>query len=52
MISDLLLLIKAQKPILPTTDNRINVMDPVQVVVQLASSRWRRNAISPSILKR
>lgn len=33
MISDLLLLIKAQKPILPTTDNRINVMDPVRVVV-------------------
>ena len=33
MISDLLLLIKAQKPILPTADNRINVMDPVRVVV-------------------
>lgn len=33
MISDLLLLIKAQEPILPTTDNRINVMDPVRVVV-------------------
>ena len=33
MISDLLLLIKAQKPILPTTDNRINVMDSVRVVV-------------------
>lgn len=33
MISDLLLLIKAQKPILPTTDNCINVMDPVRVVV-------------------
>ena len=33
MVSDLLLLIKAQKPILPTTDNRINVMDPVRVVV-------------------
>lgn len=33
MISDLLLLIKAQKPILPTADNRINVMDSVRAVV-------------------
>lgn len=32
MISDLLL-IKAQKPILPTADNRINVMDSVRAVV-------------------
>lgn len=34
MISDLLLLIKAQEPILPTADNRINVMEQVQAVVQ------------------
>lgn len=33
MISDLLLLIKAQEPILPTADNRINVMGPVRAVV-------------------
>lgn len=34
MISDLLLLIKAQEPILPTADNRINVMEQVQAAVQ------------------
>ena len=34
MNSDLLLLIKAQEPILPTADNRINVMEQVQAVVQ------------------
>ena len=34
MISDLLLLIKAQEPILPPADNRINVMEQVQAVVQ------------------
>lgn len=34
MISDLLLLIKAQELILPTADNRINVMEQVQAVVQ------------------
>ena len=33
MISDLLLLIKAQEPILPTSDNRINVMEQVRAVV-------------------
>lgn len=33
MISDLLLLIKAQEPILPTADNRINVWGPVRAVV-------------------
>lgn len=33
MVSDLLLLIKAQEPILPTADNRINVMGPVRAVV-------------------
>jgi len=34
MISDLLLLIKAQEPVLPTADNRINVMEQVRAVVQ------------------
>lgn len=34
MISDLLLLIKAQEPILPTSDNRINVMEQVRAVVE------------------
>lgn len=34
MISDLLLLIKAQEPILPTSDNRINVMGQVRAVVE------------------
>ena len=33
MMSDLLLLIKAQEPILPTASNRINVMEQVKTVV-------------------
>ncbi len=34
MVSDLLLLIKAQEPVLPTTDNRINVMAQVSAAVE------------------
>lgn len=45
MVSDLLLLIKAQEPILPTSDNRINVMEQVQAVADAHRQAARQRGI-------
>ena len=45
MVSDLLLLIKAQEPVLPTADNRINVMEQVESVVQAHRKEAERRGI-------
>ena len=45
MVSDLLLLIKAQEPILPTASNRINVMEQVKTVSARIAT-WRNGAAS------
>ena len=45
MVSDLLLLIKAQEPVLPTADNRINVMEQVESVIQAHREEAERRGI-------
>lgn len=49
MISDLLLLIKAQEPILPTASNRINVMEQVKTVVGAHRDMAQRRGIDIEI---
>lgn len=46
MVSDLLLLIKAQEPILPTSDNRINVMEQVKSVVSAHQKTAQQRGIA------
>ena len=46
MVSDLLLLIKAQEPILPTSDNRINVMEQVKSVVSAHQKMAQQRGIA------
>ena len=49
MVSDLLLLIKAQEPILPTASNRINVMEQVKTVVGAYRDMAQRRGIDIEI---
>ena len=49
MVSDLLLLIKAQEPILPTASNRINVMEQVKTVVGAHRDMAQRRGIDIEI---
>ena len=49
MVSDLLLLIKAQEPILPTASNRINVMEQVKTVVDAHRDMAQRRGIDIEI---
>lgn len=49
MVSDLLLLIKAQGPILPTASNRINVMEQVKTVVGAHRDMAQRRGIDIEI---
>ena len=49
MVSDLLLLIKAQEPILPTASNRINVMEQVKTVVSAHRDMAQRRGIDIEI---
>lgn len=46
MVSDLLLLIKAQEPILPTSDNRINVMAQLEAVAASHKEEAARRGIT------
>ena len=49
MVSGLLLLIKAQEPILPTASNRINVMEQVKTVVGAHRDMAQRRGIDIEI---
>lgn len=49
MVSDLLLLIKAQEPILPTADNRINVMAQLKAVASEHTDKAALRGISINV---